>query len=168
MGKVVDEVTLLQIRECARAEGKTVAWTNGCFDLLHLGHVRNLQAARQRGDILVVGLNSDRSVRRLKGPQRPIIPEAERAEILAALACVDYVVIFDDIDPGPILARVRPDIHCKGADYAPPHGKPIPEAQVIESYGGRVAFLPLVPNLSTSDLVRRILEQYGEGGHEAG
>lgn len=135
-----------------------MVWTNGCFDLLHVGHTRNLQAAKQMGDILVVGLNSDASVRRLKGPTRPIIPQHERAEILSALECVDYVFIYNENTPEASLAFFKPDIHCKGADYAPPNGKPIPEAQVVESYGGRIAFTPLVSGASTTGLIRRIRE----------
>jgi rfaE bifunctional protein nucleotidyltransferase chain/domain len=162
--KVGDEPGLVAVRDQARADGKTVVWTNGCFDLLHVGHVRNLQAARRLGDILVVGLNSDRSVRQLKGPERPINPERDRAEVLAALVCVDYVVVFDDPDPGRILAKVRPDVHCKGADYAPPHGNPIPEAGVIAAYGGRIEFLPLVPGKSTTSLVEQLRGVEG-GGH---
>lgn len=142
--------------ERARAASKTVVWTNGCFDLLHIGHVRSLQAARRLGDLLVVGLNSDRSVRELKGPGRPLIAEAERAELLAAFACVDAVVIFDDATPERSLLQLRPDIHCKGADYGPPNGKPIPEAHAVESYGGKVAILPLVPANSTTLIVERI------------
>jgi rfaE bifunctional protein nucleotidyltransferase chain/domain len=148
---------LLAWRERARHDGRTVVWTNGCFDLLHVGHVRNLQAARALGDALVVGVNDDASVRRLKGPQRPILPAEQRAELLAALECVDAVVLFPEDTPAAALERLRPDIHCKGADYAPPHGKPIPEAAVVAAYGGRIAFLPLVPGLSTSDLVQRIV-----------
>ena len=144
-------------RRCA-STGETVVWTNGCFDLLHLGHVRNLEAARALGDVLVVGVNSDLSVRQLKGSGRPIVPENERAQIIAALACVDYVILFDELTPEAAIARLQPDIHCKGADYAPPHGKPIPEASVVAGYGGRIAFLPLLPALSTSDLVRRVLD----------
>jgi rfaE bifunctional protein nucleotidyltransferase chain/domain len=161
--KVVDWPGLLAVRQRCRAEGRTVVWTNGCFDLLHLGHVRNLQAARSQGDVLVVGINSDASVRGLKGPDRPIIPAEERAEIIAALECVDYVIVFDEGTPEAALARLRPDVHCKGADYAPPHGKPIPEAAVVAAYGGRIAFLPLLPSLSTTDLVRRIRQLPGEG-----
>lgn len=156
--KVVDWTTLDALRLRWKQQNQTVVWTNGCFDLLHIGHVRNLQAARRLGDILVVGLNSDSSVRRIKGPPRPIMPEQERAEVLAALACVDYVVIFDEDTPEAALARLKPDIHCKGADYAPPNGKPIPEAPLVESYGGRIAFIPLVPGASTTDLVRRMRE----------
>src|SRR5438552_237298 len=129
--KAVTWDTLLEERARARHANKTVVWTNGCFDLLHVGHVRNLQAARSRGDILVVGVNSDASVRQLKGPGRPLIPAAQRVEILAALEYVDYVVIFDELTPEAALARLQPDVHCKGADYAPPHGKPNPETPLL-------------------------------------
>jgi rfaE bifunctional protein nucleotidyltransferase chain/domain len=161
--KAVSWNTLLERRARARQEKKTVVWTNGCFDLLHVGHVRNLQAARSLGDVLVVGVNSDASVRQLKGPGRPLVPAAQRVEVLAALECVDYVVVFEELTPIAAIARLQPDVHCKGADYAPPDGKPIPEAPVVASYGGRIEFLSLVPCLSTSDLVRRIREQEGEG-----
>jgi rfaE bifunctional protein nucleotidyltransferase chain/domain len=156
--KVLAWPALLEQRARWRAGGQVVVWTNGCFDLLHVGHVRNLRAARAFGDVLVVGVNSDESVRRLKGPGRPILPAAERMELLAALESVDAVVAFDEATPEAALARLQPDVHCKGADYAPPHGKPIPEASVVAAYGGRVAFLPLVPGVSTTDIVRRILE----------
>jgi rfaE bifunctional protein nucleotidyltransferase chain/domain len=156
--KVVNLEALLAARARHRAHGKTVVWTNGCFDLLHVGHVRSLQAARAFGDILVVGVNSDASVRGLKGSSRPIVPARERVEILAALECVNHVILFEDPDPAAVLECLQPDVHCKGADYAPPHGKPIPEANVIRSYGGRIQFLPLVPDISTSDLVTRIRE----------
>jgi rfaE bifunctional protein nucleotidyltransferase chain/domain len=159
--KVVGWDALLSLRECWGAQGWTVVWTNGCFDLLHVGHVRCLSAGRALGDVLVVGLNSDASVRALKGAGRPIMPEAERAEVLAALECVDYVILFGETTPEVALGRLRPDIHCKGADYAPPHGKPIPQARVVQAYGGRVAFLPLAPTASTSDIVRRILGKHG-------
>jgi rfaE bifunctional protein nucleotidyltransferase chain/domain len=127
--------------------------------LLHVGHLRSLQAARRLGDVLVVGVNSDKSVRQLKGPGRPILAEAERAELLAGLECVDHLVFFDEGTPEAALARLQPDVHCKGADYAPPHGKPIPEASVVEAYGGRVAFLPLIPGTSTSCIIERIREE---------
>jgi rfaE bifunctional protein nucleotidyltransferase chain/domain len=157
--KVLDMPSLLELRRRWQQEGKVVVWTNGCFDLLHVGHLRNLQAARGLGDVLVVGLNSDASVRQLKGPQRPILPEAERAELLAALECVSHVLIFDEQTPEAALALVRPDVHCKGADYGPPHNKPIPEAALVQAYGGRIAFLPLVPGVSTTDIVARIRGQ---------
>jgi D-beta-D-heptose 7-phosphate kinase/D-beta-D-heptose 1-phosphate adenosyltransferase len=147
-------------RESWRQKGKVVVWTNGCFDLLHAGHVRSLQAAKHFGDILVVGLNNDQSVRHLKGPARPIMPESERAIVLSALACIDAIILFGEATPEASLARLRPDIHCKGAEYAPPHGKLIPEAAIVESYGGRVCFLPMLPGVSTTDLVQRVLERY--------
>ena len=156
--KVVDLESLLPLRDAHRRAGRTVVGTNGCFDLLHAGHVRSLRAAAALGDVLVVGLNSDESVRRLKGPSRPILPEADRAELLAALECVDHVLVFSDATPTAVLERLRPDVHCKGADYAPPHGKPIPERAVVEAYGGRVAFLPLIAGISTTELIRRLRE----------
>jgi rfaE bifunctional protein nucleotidyltransferase chain/domain len=131
---------------------QTVVWTNGCFDLLHAGHVRSLQAAKALGDILVVGLNSDSSVRAIKGPARPLMCEEDRAEVMAALECVDYVTIFSEEDPGAALARLRPDIHCKGADYA---DRAIPERAIVESYGGQIRFLPLLEGRSTSNLLER-------------
>ena len=154
--KVIDLDVLLALRARWRAAGKTVVWTNGCYDLLHVGHVRGLQEARGLGDVLVVGVNSDASVRRLKGPRRPIVPEAERAELLAALGCVDHVLIFGEDTPVEVLARLKPDIHCKGADYAPPSTRPIPEAETVRAYGGRIAFLTFSPGVSTTDIVRRI------------
>src|SRR5439155_17026065 len=111
--------------------------------LLHGGHMSSLEAARRLGDVLVVGVNGDAAVTRLKGSGRPIFPLEERAALLAALRPVDYVVPFDEETPEEALSRLRPDVHCKGEDYAPPHGKPVPERQVVESYGGRLEFLPL-------------------------
>jgi rfaE bifunctional protein nucleotidyltransferase chain/domain len=157
--KVVDWNCLLKLRAGWRANGKKVVWTNGCFDLFHAGHLHSLRAARSLGDILVVGVNSDASVQQLKGSGRPIIPAPERVELLAALECVDYVVVFEEETPEAVLSRLRPDIHCKGAEYAPPDGKPVPEAGVIAGYGGRIEFLPVVPSLSTTELIRRIRGQ---------
>jgi rfaE bifunctional protein nucleotidyltransferase chain/domain len=154
--KVVGWEVLLEARDRARAEGRVVAWTNGCFDLLHVGHVRSFEAARAEGDLLVVGLNSDASIRLLKGAGRPIVPEAARAELVAALACVDYVIVFDEATPERAIDRLRPDVHCKGADYRPPGGRAIPEARLVESYGGRVAFLPFVAGSSTTELIDQI------------
>jgi D-glycero-beta-D-manno-heptose 1-phosphate adenylyltransferase len=155
-GKVRDLDSLLALRAAHQAASRRVVWTNGCFDLLHVGHTRSLQAAAQLGEVLIVGVNSDASVRRLKGPGRPLLPAVERAELLAALACVDHVLIFDDDTPVAVLEQLRPDVHCKGAEYASPHGRPIPEKAIVEGYGGQVAFLPLVPGLSTTELVRRL------------
>jgi rfaE bifunctional protein nucleotidyltransferase chain/domain len=154
--KRVDLATLLDLRAGWRRDGRTVVWSNGCFDLLHAGHVRSLRAASSHGAVLVVGLNSDSSVRRLKGAGRPLMPVEDRVEVVAALECVDHVVVFDDPDPTALLAQVQPEVHCKGADYAPPHGKPIPEQAVVEAYGGRVVFLPLLAGISTTELLRRI------------
>jgi phosphoheptose isomerase len=156
LGAVVSLDDLLALRDGWRAAGGVVVWTNGCFDLLHAGHLASLEAARGLGDLLVVGVNSDDAVRRLKGKGRPVMPAAERAAIVAALRAVDYVVIFDEDTPEAVLGQLRPDIHCKGADYAPPNGKPIPERAVVEEYGGRVEFLPLLPVRSTTDLVETI------------
>ncbi len=160
---ITDWDALLSLREQWRHERRIVVWTNGCFDLLHVGHVRSLQAARRLGDLLVVGLNGNRSVRRLKGPGKPIIPQQERAEVLVALDCVDHVVIFDELTPEVSLSRLKPDIHCKGEDYAPPNGKPIPETKVVESYGGRIVFLPLYSSSSTTGIVCRIRSQVSAG-----
>jgi rfaE bifunctional protein nucleotidyltransferase chain/domain len=153
---------LLALGNRLRAADQVVVWTNGCFDLVHAGHVRSLQAACTLGDVLVVGINSDASVRRLKGSGRPILPASERAELIAALRCVEHVVIFDDDTPEECIRLLLPDIHCKGADYKPPHGKPIPEAALVEGYGGRVAFLPLVEGLSTTELIRQIRDDCSE------
>jgi len=138
-----------------RAEGKTVVFTNGVFDLLHPGHVRYLQQARALGDALVVGVNSDRSVRAIKGPSRPINAEAERAEVLSALACVDAVVVFDEATPHDLIAAVQPDILVKGADWA---ADAIVGRDVVEARGGRVIRIPIEPGYGTSAIIRRIRE----------
>ena len=156
MGYVVTWDELDALREQWRHTGRRVVWTNGCFDLLHVGHLRNLQACKACGDVLVVGLNSDTSVRAIKGPTRPVNTESDRAELLAGLACVDAVVIFGEETPEVSLARLKPDVHCKGADYAPPHGKPIPEATVVAAYGGEIRFIPLVPGRSTTGTLAKI------------
>jgi rfaE bifunctional protein nucleotidyltransferase chain/domain len=147
---------LLAARDAARAAGRVVVWSNGTFDLLHPGHLASLRAARGLGDVLIVGVNSDASVRGYKGPSRPILTQDERAAMLAGLECVDYVVVFDEPTPEESLRKLQPDIHCKGAEYAPPHGRPVPEAATVLAYGGRVEYLPLVPGLSTTDLLARI------------
>ena len=154
--KIVDWPELLQTRESARANRSVVVWTNGTFDLLHPGHVAGLQQARALGDLLIVGVNSDRSVKAYKGPLRPILNQVERATMLAALECVSAVIIFDEETPSESLARLRPDIHCKGAEYAPPHGRPVPERAIVEEYGGRIEYLPLVPGVSTTEILKRI------------
>jgi D-beta-D-heptose 7-phosphate kinase/D-beta-D-heptose 1-phosphate adenosyltransferase len=153
--KIVTREELEPLGARLRAAGQTVVFTNGCFDLLHVGHLRYLQQARALGDLLVVGLNTDAGVHRLKGPSRPIVPEGERAELLAGLVCVDYVTLFDEPLPNATIAALRPDIHAKGGDYRP---EDLPEAAVVHTYGGRVEIMPLVEGRSTTDIVRRILE----------
>jgi rfaE bifunctional protein nucleotidyltransferase chain/domain len=138
--------------ERLRASGKTVVFTNGVFDLLHPGHVRYLQQARALGDALIVGVNSDRSVRAIKGPQRPITPEAERAEILAALAPVDAAVIFDEDTPHAIIAAIQPDVLVKGADWAE---DAIVGRDLVEARGGRVVRMPIEPGYSTSGIIEK-------------
>jgi rfaE bifunctional protein nucleotidyltransferase chain/domain len=154
--KLTDLATLVAVRERYRREERTVVWTNGCFDLLHPGHVSGLHAARNLGDVLVVGLNGDASVKSNKGPGRPILTQHERAAMLSALECVDHVLIFDDATPEHVLALVKPDVHCKGSEYAPPHGRPVPEAATVLRFGGRIEYLPLVPGLSTTEILNRI------------
>ncbi len=156
----IKERTLAELiawREGLRARKKTVVWTNGVFDVLHIGHLESLRAARRHGDALIVGLNSDASVKRNKGDSRPIFPIAERLEMLAALEIVDALVVFDDATPEAMLAAVKPDVHVKGADYAP-GGKPIPERAIVEGYGGRIEFVPLVPGRSSTDTLARLLK----------
>ncbi|MCZ2403148.1 D-glycero-beta-D-manno-heptose 1-phosphate adenylyltransferase [Paenarthrobacter sp. Z7-10] len=136
-----------------RADGRRIVLTNGCFDVLHRGHTRYLTQAKQLGDVLVVALNSDRSVRKLKGPDRPINPESDRAAVIAALSCVDYVTIFDTDTPIPLIAGLRPDIYAKGGDYT---AEMLRETQVVQSYGGRVHILDYVAEQSTTAVVQRI------------
>lgn len=136
-----------------RASGQHVVFTNGVFDLLHPGHVRYLQAARAEGDALIVGVNSDRSVRAIKGPSRPIIPEAERAEILAALDCVTATIVFDEDTPAEIICRIQPDVLVKGADWA---ADAIVGRDTVEARGGRVVRMPIEQGWSTSSIVTAI------------
>jgi D-beta-D-heptose 7-phosphate kinase/D-beta-D-heptose 1-phosphate adenosyltransferase len=138
-----------------------VVFTNGCFDLLHLGHLRYLEDARALGDLLVVGVNSDRSVREIKGALRPIQGEEERSELVAGLYCVDYAIIFDTPDPLPLIEMIQPDILAKGADWP---GDRIVGAEVVKKMGGRVARIPLTPRRSTTSIVERVIERYGGGG----
>ena len=139
--------------EQVQARGGTVVFTNGVFDLLHPGHVRYLQDARALGDALIVGINSDRSVHANKGPERPITPERERAEILQALECVDAVAIFDEDTPAEIVKRIHPDVLVKGADWGPDN---IVGRETVEARGGRVVRMPLLEGYSTSELLRRV------------
>src|SRR5438067_11883978 len=152
-GKILSSVELREERSRLRGLGKTLVFTNGCFDILHVGHVRYLQRARELGDALLVAINSDRSVRELKGAGRPIMNEQERAELLAALSAVDYVTIFDDISPRALIAEVLPDVLVKGGDYKPDeiHGR-----EEVEAAGWRVLSLPFIEGASTSSVMQRI------------
>jgi len=142
----------------ARSQGKTIVTTNGCFDILHVGHLRYLQAAKQLGDVLIVAINSDESVRAIKGDKRPLVPEDERAEMLAALECVNYVMIFPELDPIQLLKDLRPDIHVKGGDYTPDQ---VIERETVKSIGAELRLMPGVPGKSTSNLIELIVERYG-------
>ena len=135
-----------------RASGARVVFTNGCFDILHAGHVRYLAAARALGDVLILGLNSDASVRRLKGEMRPVNTAEDRAEVVGALKSVDYVVIFGEDTAENLIAKVRPAVYAKGGDYT---RETLPEARIVESYGGEVAFIPLVAGKSTTGIIER-------------
>lgn len=147
-------------RRRLREAGKKVVFTNGCFDLIHPGHVRYLQQARSLGDALIVALNSDRSVRELKGDKRPILTETERAEVMAALACVDYVTIFDEPTPREIIAALLPDVLVKGGDWGV---DAIVGREEVEAAGGQVLSLPFVDGCSTTDVIKRIAQRYGRG-----
>lgn len=151
--KILSPDKMLGERKRLRSAGARVVFTNGVFDLLHVGHVRYLAQARSLGDVLIVALNSDRTVRELKGPNRPIIDQAERAEILAALKYVDYVTIFDDISPRSLIATLLPDVLVKGGDYQLDqiHGR-----EEVEAVGGRVISLPFVDGASTTSLIERL------------
>ena len=151
--KVLTIPQLLEERERLRAAGARLVFTNGVFDLLHVGHVRYLAQARGLGDALVVAINSDRSVRELKGPDRPVFEEAERAEILAALRNVDYVVVFDDISPRSLIKQLLPYVLVKGGDY---HIDEIHGREEVEAAGGKVISLPFVPGASTTSLIKRV------------
>ena len=138
-------------------QGEKVVFTNGCFDLLHVGHVKYLQAARQLGDLLVLGLNSDDSIHRLKGTGRPLIGQDERAHIMAALNCIDFVVIFDEDTPLELISLLRPDVLVKGGDYTVDG---VVGRDVVESYGGRVELINFVDGKSTTNIINKILESY--------
>jgi rfaE bifunctional protein nucleotidyltransferase chain/domain len=154
-GRLVDVGTLAQVRDEMEAAGQRLVFTNGCFDLLHAGHVRYLRQARGLGEALAVGLNSDRSVRELKGEGRPVNAEADRAEVLAALGCVDYVVIFDGKRATDVLSTVRPHLYAKGGDYTPDSLDP-EERAALEKAGTEIRILPLVPGRSTTSTLGRI------------
>ncbi len=157
MGRIVDIEELKRERERARREGLTFVFTNGCFDLIHRGHIELLRSARSFGDILTVAINSDASVRRLKGPKRPIIGQEDRSAVLAAIIFVDYVMIFDEDTPEKVISDLIPDVLVKGADYSMHE---IVGREQVESAGGRVVRVPLLEGYSTERLLREIAERY--------
>lgn len=187
MGTVLAREELAARLAAERVRGARVVFTNGVFDLLHLGHLRYLERARALGDLLVVGINSDVSTQLLKGPARPLVPEDERAELLAALTCVDYVTIFGEQTAEATLVLLRPDVYVKGADYADSAERQqdtlfapktlrealasdaslaerLPEARTVAGYGGSLALLAYLPGHSTSELIERIVARYGSNG----
>jgi rfaE bifunctional protein nucleotidyltransferase chain/domain len=151
--KLLAESQLAAVLASDHRAGRTIAFANGCFDLLHVGHVRYLQGAKAEADRLVVAVNADASVRGLKGPGRPVLDEQARAELVAALACVDYVVIFADATVDRLLTLLRPDVHCKGTDYTV---DTVPERETVRAYGGRVAIVGDPKNHSTRELLKKL------------
>ena len=153
---VIPRGDLAALGERLRREERRIAFANGCFDLLHVGHVRYLQGAREEGDVLVVGVNSDRSVTALKGPGRPLLKAEARCELVAALECVDYVVVFDELNAESVLRDLRPDVHCKGTDYSV---ETVPEREVMKALGGVVRIVGDAKSHSTRELVARMAKR---------
>ena len=153
MGRIVTREELVDILQADRAAGLTIAFANGCFDVLHVGHIRYLEGAKAQGDRLVVAINDDQSVQTLKGPGRPILSAADRAELVSALRSVDYVMIFSELDVNQLLRVLRPDVHCKGTDYTI---ETVPERDTVRRYGGRTAIVGDPKDHSTRDLIARI------------
>lgn len=153
MGELIQRKDLQVLLKKLRDEKKTIVTTNGCFDILHVGHVRYLVKTKSFAEVMIVALNSDKSVRSIKGPDRPINNENDRAEILNALSCVDYVVLFDEDSPAGLLEEIKPDVHTKGADYTV---ETLPEAKIIMDAGGRIEFISFVEGKSTTSLIDKI------------
>jgi len=151
--KILSRQKLRPLLARAQSRGRRVVFTNGCFDLLHVGHLRSFEQARGHGDLLVVGVNRDRRVRELKGASRPIIPESQRAEMVAGFAAVDYVVLFSEDTPSELIRALRPDIVCKGSEY---RGQPTEERRTIEELGGRCVFLRQTPGIRTSRILEKL------------
>lgn len=158
-GKLKSLDELAAIAAHARQNGQTVVFTNGCFDLVHRGHVHILRQAKAAGDLLIVALNSDRSVKEIKGPKRPIMPETDRLELIEAMEMVDYVVLFDEADPTRLIDAIKPDVLAKGADWS---ADKVVGAELIEKSGGRVVRIPYLQGFSTSEIIERIVKQDGE------
>jgi len=155
--KIKARKELLRIIKNLKAKGKQIVFTNGCFDLLHLGHVRYLEEAKALGDVLVVGVNSDSSVRKLKGPKRPILPEEERTEILSGLGCVDYITVFNEADPLKLITSLKPNLLVKGGDWT---REQIVGREVVERSGGESVIIPFVKGASTSNVIDTILKRF--------
>jgi rfaE bifunctional protein nucleotidyltransferase chain/domain len=153
VGELLSRAVLVTRVAADRAAGRTIAFANGVFDLLHVGHVRYLQGAAEEADVLVVAVNDDASVRALKGEGRPVLSADARAELVSALRCVDYVVIFPELTVGPLLEALRPDVHCKGTDYTV---ESVPEREIVKAYGGRTAIVGDPKDHSTRDLLARV------------
>lgn len=153
MGQLVDRKNIQNLLTELRKQNKTIVTTNGCFDILHVGHVRYLQKTKTYADVMIVCLNSDSSVKQIKGPDRPINNENDRAEILCALECVDYVIMFDESSPENLLCEIKPDVHTKGADYTI---ETLPEAKSIIANGGRIEFISFVEGKSTTKVIEKI------------
>lgn len=158
MGKILSQEALKKEIDGLRMAGKKIAFTNGCFDILHVGHVRYLQEARKAGDVLVLAVNSDSSVRAIKGEKRPLVPEAERADVLAALESVSYVTIFDESTPLALIEFLRPDVIIKGGDWAE---KDVIGRASVAQWGGKVTIIPEIPGASTTNIVEKIIKIYG-------
>ena len=155
--KILKWETLKRKITLLRKEGKIIAWTNGCFDILHLGHVSYLQTANKENRVLIVGLNSDASIKKIKGSKRPIVPQEERAGVLAALACVDYVTIFDEETPQKVIEYLKPDVLIKGADWK---GKGVVGSDVVEANGGKVEYVKFVVPCSSTNIIETILKRF--------
>ena len=155
MNKITPRNELKATVDRLKREGKKVVFTNGCFDILHAGHTRYLREARKLGDVLILALNSDSSVRSIKGPMRPIVPEAERAEVVASLDSVDYVTVFDELTPLELIEFLQPDVIVKGGDWAE---KDIVGAEAVRKWGGRVAIMPVIEGASTTNIIDKVLQ----------
>jgi rfaE bifunctional protein nucleotidyltransferase chain/domain len=155
--KTIGEVAEITAR--AKQHGKTVVFTNGCFDLLHRGHIHILRQAKSQGDLLIVALNSDQSIKSIKGPSRPITPELDRVELIAAMEMVDYVVVYDEADPYNLIAAIKPNVLAKGGDWS---ADKIVGADIVEQNGGRVAVIPYLQGFSTTEIIERIRQENGK------
>jgi len=163
--KIKSRQEIIEIVNDLKKKGKKIVFTNGCFDILHIGHTRLLQKAKSFGDILILGLNTDESVKRLKGPSRPIVNEKERAEVLSALEFIDYIVFFDEDDPCKIISEIKPDIHVKGGDYDPNDYENMPEAKVVHDYGGKVEIIKIIEDKSSSSIIEKIKNDNTRGNN---